>query len=600
MQTFHLNADDPAIRHAPSEEDVRSELERILTSPRLQASDRRRAFLRFIVEETLAGRATRLKGYTIAVAVFGRDETFDPQADPVVRLEARRLRRDLNSYYVDAGSHDALRISIPKGSYIPHFEWHEGAQSAAESGDAPGAYAPEHSAHSNGVSGEFHAGRKPGHFATRKLMIVALLVAVSAIAAASWVLAPGNKPTISGADGPAIVILPFDALSANEDSRYLASGISQELVGNLLGFPGFRLYNLPTGFTKDADAEPASLGRELGVTYVISGSVRAEAAEVRVATQVFDARTGEVLWARTYDRPLTAKALIRVQRDLAGEIAIAVGQPYGIVNNDLRGRLATPSVSSMESYVCVLRGYDYRRGFAREKFEPALRCLQEAVQRDPDYSDAWAMLGWLHLDAGRIGYADVGTSQAEYEKAFEAASRAVALAPDSILALKALAAVNHYIGRYDESERMARRALELNPRDPETLAQLGWRLAVRGKFEEGIAFLKRAIDRSLNPPGWYYHLIAIDLYLKGDYEEMLRVARRSVEGGRGVSQLLIAVAAGELGDHELARQALKKMSEYKSFASDPAGYIRRHGATEEIVAALMAGLRKARRIEQGS
>ncbi len=125
MQGYNATVPDQVGSQAPSADDVRAELARILASAHFQASERRRAFLRFIVEETLAGRGDRLKGYAVAVSVFGRDETFDYQADPVVRLEARRLRRDLGSYYVDAGSHDRVRISIPKGSYVPHFEWRE-------------------------------------------------------------------------------------------------------------------------------------------------------------------------------------------------------------------------------------------------------------------------------------------------------------------------------------------------------------------------------------------------------------------------------------------------------------------------------------------
>ena len=124
MQSAGVAVRNP-VAPVPSADDVRAELDRLLSSGRFQASERRRAFLRYIVEETLAGRADRLKGYAIAVTIFGRDETFDPQTDPVVRLEARRLRRDLDSYYVDAGSHDAVRISIPKGSYVPRFERHE-------------------------------------------------------------------------------------------------------------------------------------------------------------------------------------------------------------------------------------------------------------------------------------------------------------------------------------------------------------------------------------------------------------------------------------------------------------------------------------------
>ena len=114
-----------SVGDAPSADEIRTQMRRILADPTLQASPRRRELLRFVVEETLAGRAGLLKGFTIALAVFGRKDDFDPQADPVVRVEVRRLRRDLDSYYVAAGSRDPLRITIPKGGYVPHFEWRE-------------------------------------------------------------------------------------------------------------------------------------------------------------------------------------------------------------------------------------------------------------------------------------------------------------------------------------------------------------------------------------------------------------------------------------------------------------------------------------------
>ena len=91
------------------------------TVRRSRSSPRRRAFLRYLVEETLAGHADGLKGYSLGLAVFGREGTFESQSDPVVRLEARRLRRDLDSYYVDAGARDPVRITIPKGQLRPAF-----------------------------------------------------------------------------------------------------------------------------------------------------------------------------------------------------------------------------------------------------------------------------------------------------------------------------------------------------------------------------------------------------------------------------------------------------------------------------------------------
>ena len=106
--------------HAP--DGVRAELERILASGAFDASPRNRRFLRYVVEETLAGRGERIKAYAIATAVFGRDADFDPQQDPIVRIEAGRLRRALERYYLTAGSGEGVQISVPRGSYAAAFE----------------------------------------------------------------------------------------------------------------------------------------------------------------------------------------------------------------------------------------------------------------------------------------------------------------------------------------------------------------------------------------------------------------------------------------------------------------------------------------------
>jgi len=592
-------ARQPPEQAAPPSEAVRAELERLLSSEALDASDRRRAFLRFVVEETLAGRGERLKGYTIALAVFGRDESFDSQTDPVVRLEARRLRRDLDSYYVAAGSGDPVRIAIPKGSYVPRFEWQESLRSAPAA-SAPVPAEPEQAPVEPAASAP---AVDPAGSRDRPVLLVAgaLVVLLLAVAAA-WFLLDRQSGQVGNAtagepQGPSVVVLPFDALNDSSDSRWMAEGLAQELTGNLMRFPGFRLYTLPLRFDPLEASEPVAMGRELGLGYVVSGQVRVDAASVRVATQLYDANSGRVVWTATYDRPLDARAVIAVQSDLAGEIASALGPAYGAVNSDLGLlEMGDPGVADLQSYICVLRAYSYRRSFAREAFGPVLACLEAAVQQDPGYSDAWAMLGWLHLDAGRFEFAGPDRLDEEYALAVEAARHAVALDPENTLALKALSSIYHYLGRYEEAERHAREAAALNPYDPDTLAQLGWRLAVRGKFDEGIPILQRAIERTVNPPPWYFHLIGVDLYLKGDYESLLAVAQRSLGNGIGFGPMLLAIAAGALGDAELARQALGEMQKVDRIWRDPAAFLRRHGATEEIVAALLAGLAEAQRV----
>ena len=537
----------PATTEVPRDEVV-GEMRRILASPQFQASARRRAFLQFIVDETLAGRGDKLKGFVIATNVFGRDELFDPQVDPVVRLEAHRLRRDLDGYYANAGQDDLVRISVPKGSYVPFFS---------------------------------HVGP-------------ARLKRPEPVEPTS--LPSGQAP----ARGPSVLVMPFEGLDGTDNGRYIGLGISHELISNLFRFPGLRL-QAPMPATGGPDVnEPAELGRRLSADYVVFGSVRLDSAEVRVVAHLLSMPSGRIAWTKTYSRPSNPQILVRTQAEVAGEIATAIGQPYGAVLGDIESQPFIPSVSNMKSYACVIRAYGFRRNFPRDEFESVVVDLEAAVKRDPQYADAWAMLGWLHIDSGRLGFSGIGNRQQDYEKGLAETSRAVALEPSNPLALKALAAAYHYMGRYEDSERIARQAADINPFDPEILAQLGWRLAVRGKFEEGIPILRSAIERTLTPPSWYFHLVAVDLHRRGDYRQMLRVAERSALDDSGFSFLLLAIAHARLGNRAEAQTTLAKLSQDAVLASNPVDYMRQHGATDEIVEELSKGLEYARALTTGS
>ena len=130
--------------------------------------------------------------------------------------------------------------------------------------------------------------------------------------------------------------------------------------------------------------------------------------------------------------------------------------------------------------------------------------------------------------------------------------------------------------------------------------QLGWRLAIRGRWDEGIPYIERAIARTINPPGWYYDLITIHLYLEGRYPEMLASAEHSAAGDpTGVS--LLAIAYGALGNRAAAQEALAKMTKQSpALARDPAAVYRRFRPLDSIVDALVNGLRKAGWTEPGA
>ncbi len=194
------------------------------------SSPRRRELLRYLADETLAGRGERLKGYTIATEVFGRDESFDAGTDPVVHLEARRLRRDLDSYYTGEGAGDPVRISIPKGGYLVHFD-----QTAQAAAPPPGAAPSEAPA--------------PGDKRTPWRAIAAGLAV--ALAALSWwgLARPAGTERLDSA-GPALVVLRFDPLGLGQDDRVLAEGVSQQLVSELMRLSALRIYSAPASSTR--------------------------------------------------------------------------------------------------------------------------------------------------------------------------------------------------------------------------------------------------------------------------------------------------------------------------------------------------------------
>lgn len=577
-------------RPRPLPSDTEAGLARILATPPFR-SNRRRILLSYLVEETLAGRGDRLKGYTIATAVFGRGEDFDSQSDPVVRLEARRLRRDLDSYYAGGGQADPVRLSIPKGGYAVEVDWHGPAPAPLP--DRSEASEPDAGAEAGSAGPEPAAMPLPPR-PRPKYLAAAAALAAGLLALVAWLVVAQLRVPPIDASGPAVIVLPFEPLGDHPNAEVLADGVSQQLISELMHFSSIRVFSPRASFGESADADAIELGQRLGVSYVVSGNVTVAEDQVRVSARVVDATTGEVRWSASIDRGLDAGSLLQVQTEIAAGIASDLGQPYGVVKSDITRRVLSHAIPSMASYACVLQAYIYRRSFPDDLYAPTRRCLEEAVKRDPSYADGWAMLGWLEMDGVRFEFTPGVDRDAALGHALETARRGTELDPKNVTALQALASIEYYAGYWDESEKTQRAALALNPNDPDTLAQFGWRLAARGKWDQGIPLLERAIARSLKPPAWYFHLIAIHQYFEGDYSAMLDSAERSAAEGSGIGQALIAIAEGELGDSAAAAKALKRMAELDpALASDPAAYFRGHQGIESTIDRLVAGMRKA-------
>ena len=138
--------------------------------------------------------------------------------------------------------------------------------------------------------------------------------------------------------GATVIVLPFEALSTAADDQFLAVGLAQQLISDLMPFAGLKLYSAPASSRQSPSADPTDIGRALSVAYVVRGSVHSGPAAVRVSVQLVDAKTGEVLWSETYDRPLTPDDLLDVQAELAAQIATRLGPASTTISSGSWGR----------------------------------------------------------------------------------------------------------------------------------------------------------------------------------------------------------------------------------------------------------------------
>ena len=559
----------PTDEAAPSPEAIRACLSRLLANPRFAASPRRRKLLAYVVEQTLAGRASRLKAFDLAVAVLGRDERFDPQNDPIVRIEVGRLRRDLDHYYADAGRDDPIRISIPKGHYVPAFE-----TVSPMAAPAPAAAAPRRRGF----------GRHPWH-AWAAAAACLLLLAVLA-----WRWAPWQTPP--QAAGPAVVVLPFEPLAGGEAAQLLASGLTGELIAELMRFEGMQVFAGQLGSSGKAEI-PAAAVQDL--TYLVHGTVERAPERVRVTATLTDRNTGQVLWSQSYERSLTTSDLFDVQAELSAAIVGRLAQSYGAISEAAASQLQRNRPETLFAYDCVQRALAYRRTFDDALYPGVRSCLEEAVRRDPDYAAAWAMLAFAHLDAIPVGERVGSAAKADaLQEGLDLARRAVELAPDSVISLESLAALLYWSGEIAEAERLQLRAITLSPNNPQSSALLGWRLLAQGRQDEAAELLQKALDTSASPPPWYYANLALARYFQGNLTAARDLAQFAKAPCCGVGYAVLAITEAAVGHAEAAAAALDEaIRQAPLLATDPRAFWANFHATDAVADQLIAGLAKA-------
>ena len=448
---------------------IREQLDRILRSGAFQKSGRRQRFLEYVVEETLAGR--NIKGYDVALKVFGRPETFDPAVDPVVRVEAGRLREKLREYYGTDGQGDCIRIDLPKGTYTPHIEFRR-------------------------EDGRPTAGQK------------------------------ARSPLAVSSTFPSVAVLPFDDLSAGRNLSYFGDGVAEDVITALSRFPDLAVIARTSSFTyKGKAVDIRQVGEELGVGYVVEGSVRKDGDRLRIVSQLIDTKNGDHVWAERFDR--SGMDPWALQDEVTGMIVSAMTGEKGALKQAQYQQAWGKAATTLEEYDYYLRGHDQFMKYTKEGIERSGEIWREGLMKFPSSPLLKVKLGWHHLavrsslsvmtqwpmfekqasslrgslneylspQVARLANwltSHVLVRKRDFDGALVAADRAVALAPYDTFMLSSLMMVLVQAGRSDQALQWAD---QISARDPALgwfyNHRRGWAYLVQGSFGDAADALSR-------------------------------------------------------------------------------------------------------------
>ena len=318
-------------------------------------------------------------------------------------------------------------------------------------------------------------------------------------------------------DKPSIAVLPFDNMSGDANQAYFADGITEDIITELARFRQLFVVARNSSFTfKGRSVKVQDVGRDLGVRYVVEGSVRKAGNRVRVTAQLVDAQTGNHLWAERYDREL--EDIFAVQDEITRNVVALL--PGRLEEAD-RERAKRKRTANMTAHDYLLLGLERFRRFSPDQNAEARELFRQAIALDPLYAHAHTMLA--STDVWDV-MTDVGHDE-PLDAALEAVRTALALDNDDGWS-HAIHGFILFLRRQDEEAEAAfRRAVALNPNDADVAAFLANVLVYFGRWQEALDWFVQANRLNPYPPGWYHWYRALALYSARDYEQAMRAIR---------------------------------------------------------------------------
>jgi adenylate cyclase len=531
---------------APEPEAVRAALDQLVRDPLFASTQRNKEFLRFVVEAALAGKGKRIKSYTIAVDVFKRPSSFDPALDPIVRIEASRLRAALAIYYNNPAVNAEIRIVLPRGCYVPEFSTFQ--RCAPTLSVVAGAHAldratfqPKHAAPADTVPADGLSGRSLAAPHVAKLHV------------GQWAEphphgeVVGSDPVFKyfGIETPALIVDAVEPLAKDEPTRLLARIFAQSILTALGRYDSIVLFG-PSALEKLA----GFAGRSV---YRLSTEVRIELGRVHVWWSLSDARTSQIHRSATESGPWSPTTGEMVEADIAARVAAAIADQRGLIQDvtlrSLNDAFAVgyPALAQAQRYLLTLN----QRAFVQVR-----RALEQTVAAMPDCAEAWAYLAYIYSCETRQGPSFRSFNES-IELGKSAAAKAIDLAPSSALANFALMGVTFQAGDNDGFESAARAAVQLGPDDPKLLITIGNRLWAIGQWDKGMAMIRKGIAL-LQAPGAAELALSMDAYRRRDYREAMAIARR-LPGEVHTAEMVLAASHAQLGEGEAARPHIDRL-----------------------------------------
>ncbi|PBC18639.1 hypothetical protein FJV83_28690 [Mesorhizobium sp. WSM4307] len=549
-------------------ESCRAQLGLILGSADFDATGREHRFLSYVVEEALSGRGDRIKAYTIAVEVFGRGQSFDPQTDPIVRIEAGHLRRALERYYLTSGQRDPILITIPKGGYVPSFA----RQAETELAPLPAPLVAQ------------PVSERPTLWRTRPRVLAAVLMPLVAIVASLsvwWWWAPS---TYTEPARPRVLVQTFDNPGGTQAAGVVASGLKEEIVEQL---SKFRDLLVMESAPKPEDASLAP------PRFVVAGSVTLSDEAFQLRVRLINRGNGSVIWANTYDGPLKVSVFRDAQKEIAHSVSQNLAQVYGVIFQADEDLDVSNAPDDWVAYGCTLSFYAYRLEMDPER-RPAVRtCLEKAVDRFPGYASAWGLLSLVYVDDYRYGV-DGRPPASALERAFAAARHAAALDPLNMPARQAKMLALYFDRQIDAALALGEESLKLNPNDTEFLSEYGERLAVSGQWTKGCSMIAGA--RQLNPgtSADYEAVLALCSYFGGDYAQAANWLKKAPSPMNPIYHLIGAAINGEAGNvAEAHRESEWLQQNFPALVKNLRGQVSMRLARPQDVETILGSLRKA-------